>query len=194
MPIGMSMRVVLTDAPSEQERNAVEAGLIAYNRLQGMPNDWRPLAVLIKEGERTVGGLTGWTMWDWLFVANFFIPAAQRGHGPGPRMLRMAEEEARVRGCLGVWLDTHDWQAPGSTRSWATPGAAAWRTTRPGSGVISCISGSIEVRYDTETHGAADRHGNRYPRRGFHQGSGAGAARCTVAQRAERGGCARSAG
>ena len=109
----MSAEIVLTEAPTLQEHAAIEAGLIAYNRLRGVANDWRPLAVLIKEGDRTVGGLTGWTMWGWLFISMFFVPAALRGDGLGARMLRMAEQEARARGCVGVWLDTHDWQAPG---------------------------------------------------------------------------------
>ncbi len=109
----MEPKIVLTDAPSRQDRGAIEAGLIAYNRLHGVANDWRPLAVLIREGDRTVGGLTGYTMWGWLFVAMFFIPAARRGERLGARILRMAEDEARARGCVGVWLDTHDWQAPG---------------------------------------------------------------------------------
>jgi GNAT superfamily N-acetyltransferase len=108
----MPSELLLTDAPTEQEHAAIENGLIAFNRLNGVPNDWRPLAVLIREGDRTIGGLTGWTMWGWLFVTMFFVPAAQRGQGLGTRILRMAEDEARRRGCTGVWLDTHDWQAP----------------------------------------------------------------------------------
>ena len=107
----MSAELVLTDKPTEQEQESVEAGLTAYNRLRGVPPDWRPLAVLVKDGGRTIGGLSGWTMWGWLFVALFFVPGSERGRGLGTRMLRMAEAEARRRGCVGVWLDTHTWQA-----------------------------------------------------------------------------------
>lgn len=142
----MSIEVVLTDAPRDWERDAVEAGLIAYNRLHGIPNDWRPLAVLIKEGERTVGGLTGWTMWDWLFVAMFFIPEARRGQGLGTRMLRMAEDEARTRGCIGAWLDTHDWQAPGFYEKLGYTGCG---------GLMDCPSGQrryfVQKRLDRGT-------------------------------------------
>lgn len=107
----MEPELRLTDAPTEADREAIESGLIAYNRLSGIGNDWRPLAVLIKEHERTVGGLTGFTMWGWLFVGMFFIPLASRGKGLGARVLQVAESEAGRRHCVGVWLDTHDWQA-----------------------------------------------------------------------------------
>ncbi len=107
----MTPDLVLTDKPSDQELKSVVAGLSAYNLLRGVPDDWRPLAVLLKDGDRTIGGLTGWTMWSWLFVALFFIPGTERGRGLGTRILRMAEDEARRRGCVGVWLDTHSWQA-----------------------------------------------------------------------------------
>ncbi len=40
-----------------------------------------------------------------------FVPGAQRGQGLGTRILSMTEDEARARGCVGAWLDTHSWQA-----------------------------------------------------------------------------------
>ncbi|MDQ2802597.1 MAG: hypothetical protein M3Y41_07900 [Pseudomonadota bacterium] len=53
----MVPEIVLTDAPAALESDAVEAGLTGYNRLHGIPADWRPLAVLIKEDGRTVAAL-----------------------------------------------------------------------------------------------------------------------------------------
>lgn len=34
-----------------------------------------------------------------------------RGTGVGTQLMRMAEDEARSRSCVGVWLDTHTFQA-----------------------------------------------------------------------------------
>ena len=59
------------------------------------------------------GGLWMRTNRDWMFLDLFILaPAARRG-GTGSRILAMAEAEARARNCLGVWLDTYNFQAPG---------------------------------------------------------------------------------
>ena len=41
------------------------------------------------------------------------VPAAQRGSGLGRRLMAMAEKAARGEGCVGIWLDTFEFQAPG---------------------------------------------------------------------------------
>ncbi len=110
-PRTLMPELVLTDTPQARDREAIVAGLVAYNRVNRIANDWRPIAVLIKEGDRTIGGLSGWTMWGWMFVELLFIPGIHRGRGLGTRILAQAEEEAWRRGCHSALLDTHTWQA-----------------------------------------------------------------------------------
>ncbi|MGH7100376.1 MAG: GNAT family N-acetyltransferase, partial [Stellaceae bacterium] len=76
--------------------------------------DYRPIAVLVADprGE-TVGGLFGRTSHGLLFVERFFLPEASRGKGLGSRVLALAEDEARRRGCTRVALMTVTFQAPG---------------------------------------------------------------------------------
>jgi GNAT superfamily N-acetyltransferase len=62
---------------------------------------------------QTQGGLWGKTVYDWLFVELLVVPEAYRGRGVGTQVLHRAEEIARERGCIGVWLDTYGFQAPG---------------------------------------------------------------------------------
>ena len=111
----MEIDVALTDAPSPDAREAILNGLVQFNIEQAGPNDWRTLAVLITDratGE-TVGGLWGRTSSKWLFVELLFIPEAHRGSGIGVSLMRQAEAEAIRRGCIGAWLDTFSYQAPG---------------------------------------------------------------------------------
>jgi GNAT superfamily N-acetyltransferase len=107
-------RVTLTDSPDAAAQAAIESGLARYNAEQAGLADARSLAVLISDPatDRTVGGLLGRTSLGVLFVDLFFIPAHLRGHGLGSRLLRLAEEEGRRRGCVASVLYTISFQAP----------------------------------------------------------------------------------
>ncbi len=107
------MQIILTDAPDPVARDVIVGGLIAYNEARAGPRGWRPLAVLLQDGEAVVGGLWGGTAYGWLFTELLFVPEALRGQGLGAELLARAEAEARARGCIGAWLDTFAFQARG---------------------------------------------------------------------------------
>jgi GNAT superfamily N-acetyltransferase len=111
----MEIDVVLTDKPASEAREAILDRLIRFNAEQAGPSQWRPLAVLLSDRGTggTVGGLWGQTYWNWLFVELLFVPEVCRGSGIGSSLLRQAEDEAIRRGCVGAWLDTFSYQAPG---------------------------------------------------------------------------------
>lgn len=99
--------------PTIEDRNAIRKPLIAYNERHAGGED-KHLALLIRNDAHEVqGGLWGECYWGWLFVGLFVVPAELRGQGLGASLLRQAEEWARKEGCIGVWLDTFSFQAPG---------------------------------------------------------------------------------
>jgi GNAT superfamily N-acetyltransferase len=51
--------------------------------------------------------------YDWLFIELLAVPEQWRGHDYGTALMGEAERIARSRGCVGVWLDTFDFQARG---------------------------------------------------------------------------------
>jgi GNAT superfamily N-acetyltransferase len=106
--------IVVPDQPSEADRAAVVAALVAYNDKAGGPGDAEPLAVLIQDPAtgKTVGGLWGRTIYDWLYVELFVVPETFRGRRLGSTILKRAEDIALARGCIGVWLNTYEFQAP----------------------------------------------------------------------------------
>jgi GNAT superfamily N-acetyltransferase len=106
--------LVLTDAPDDEARRVVDGGLADYNAAQAGSRDWRPLAVLARDPShgRTIGGILGRTSLGLLFVDLVFLPEGCRGRGVGTRMVQMAEEEARRRGCRAAVLNTISFQAP----------------------------------------------------------------------------------
>jgi GNAT superfamily N-acetyltransferase len=108
------MELTVTDAPDPAARDAIAAGLGAFNTAQAGPGDWRALAVLIQdEAGAVMGGLWGKTSYGWLFTELLFVPETLRGGGLGAEILARAEAEARRRGCRGAWLDTFEFQARG---------------------------------------------------------------------------------
>lgn len=106
------MRIALDSAPTAADSRIVLDGLRAFNETFIGPPDERPLAVFVRDDAGTVvGGLLGHTKWRWGYVSKLWLPDALRGKGIGSQLLAAAEAEAWARGCLGVYLDTFEYQA-----------------------------------------------------------------------------------
>ena len=107
--------ITLTDAPDDNERAVITDGLRGYNEAQTGSWDGRPLAILARNPEtgKVVGGLLGRTSLGLLNVERFFLPEDLRRERLGSRILAMAEQEARRRGCTRAVLSTLHFQAPG---------------------------------------------------------------------------------
>ncbi|MGY5805106.1 GNAT family N-acetyltransferase [Rhizobium hainanense] len=106
------MKIEVTDTPSESELAAISAGLTAFNTEDVGPSGRQSLAVLIRDDAgKTIGGISGYTAWGWLFTQWLFVPETLRGQGMAGKLLDAAETEASTRGCFGAWIDTFNPQA-----------------------------------------------------------------------------------
>jgi GNAT superfamily N-acetyltransferase len=107
--------LTVTDTVEPSARETIRQGLRAFNRTRSGVEDRRDIAVLVQDPEtgETLGGLVGRTSRGMLFVEVFFLPEHLRGNGLGSRVLALAEEEARQRGCTTAVLITLSFQAPG---------------------------------------------------------------------------------
>ena len=107
--------ITMTDAPDGDDQAVITGGLRAYNEAQAGGSRGGPLAILARDTERkkVVGGLLGRTYLGLLTVERFFLPEDLRRDGLGSRILSMAEEEGRRRGCTRAVLSTLHFQAPG---------------------------------------------------------------------------------
>ena len=106
--------IVIPDAPNDTHRDIVWNALVEYNDSQVGSSGFQPLAILVNDpvtGE-PAGGLWGKTAYNWCFVELFVIPKQCRGQDLGSKVLSQAEDIARSRGCIGLWLDTYWFQAP----------------------------------------------------------------------------------
>ncbi len=112
----MKVRIDRNETPHAPERRAVSKALEAYNdpfvRASG-PSSHLNLLLRAAGSDEIVGGLCAVTYWRWMFVELLIVPPVLRGQGLGSDLLRQAEAAARERDCLGIWLDTFSFQAPG---------------------------------------------------------------------------------
>jgi GNAT superfamily N-acetyltransferase len=110
----MHPAIVVPEQPDETHRDVVWKALVAFNDKAVGPSGFQPLAILINDPTtgKPAGGLWGKTAYNWCFVELFVIPEQFRGQDLGSKVLAQAEDIARERGCIGLWLDTYWFQAP----------------------------------------------------------------------------------
>lgn len=103
----MTTDLKVTEGIAPQEEQVILDRLRAYNLATFGESDRRELTIPLYEEDGTVkGGLVGYTGRGWLYISMLFIPEELRGKGLASRMLHMAEDEARARGCIGAYIDT----------------------------------------------------------------------------------------
>ncbi|WP_339481744.1 MULTISPECIES: GNAT family N-acetyltransferase [unclassified Pseudomonas] len=109
----MTLRIERTDTPTDAERQAIIAPLRAYNTAKTGGTVPELVAWLVRdEQDEIVGGLYGRVFFRWLYIELLVVPEQARRQGTGSTLMQMAEELAREKNCVGIWLDTFDFQAP----------------------------------------------------------------------------------
>ncbi len=114
-------RIVLTDVADKQDRQLVEDGLVAFNATRSPyhaaasegQHD-QPLDVFVRDADGTnLGGIVCATLWGWLSIDLVWLDERLRGQGYGSRLIALAEDEARRRGCTRSRVTTYSFQARG---------------------------------------------------------------------------------
>lgn len=101
----------VSDALPDGEAEWIASCLREFNEAV-TPVDYRPLSVVVRnDAGEIIGGLTGKTFWNYLFVIILWVDEKHRGSGIGSKILTAAEQEAASRGCGYVQLDTYSFQA-----------------------------------------------------------------------------------
>ena len=105
--------IVLTDTAEPEELAVISDGLRAYNTAKAGYNDYKRLAIFVKEEGRIVGGIYGGSYLGQLSIERVYLPETLRRDRLGSRLIAMAEAEARRRGCSRITLNTLEIQAQG---------------------------------------------------------------------------------
>ena len=106
------IRVSVEAHPAPADTDVILNGLKAFNERHVGPTERTPIGVFVRDADdRIAGGLTALVKYGWMHVDLLWLPDALRGHGTGTAVMRAAEHEARRRGCVGIHLETTDYQA-----------------------------------------------------------------------------------
>lgn len=129
----MNPEIVVLENPDPRIRTAILGLLMTFNESKTGPSGFAPLAMVLEDSSgELIGGLWGRSVYDWLFVEHLFVPEHLRGRGLGTALMRKAEEVAIARDCIGVCLDTFDFNAPGFYRKLGYEVIAALDSPRRG--------------------------------------------------------------
>ena len=110
----MTLRIERSQNPTDEEEQAILLPLRAYNASKAGVSRQEPIALLVRDDSGEIlGGLYARVFYQWMFIELLSVPEQARGQGLGSKLMRMAEDVAREKDCVGVWLDTFDFQAPG---------------------------------------------------------------------------------
>jgi GNAT superfamily N-acetyltransferase len=104
------MRIELDTHFKSRKVIFIKKKLDEYNLEYADGYNVRALNVFTNEKGAVIGGLIGLTYWNWLYIDRLWVDIKHRGKGIGTKILETAEQEARLRGCIGIHLDAHDFQ------------------------------------------------------------------------------------
>ena len=101
-----------SDRASQDDLDAVDAGLDDFNAAEPEIHHVAPLSVLARDSAgQIIGGAVGRTWGQCCELRQLWISTDARGLGLGTHLMDMFENEARQRGSSLVYLDTFSFQA-----------------------------------------------------------------------------------
>ena len=106
-------KIIYEDKPEDSAWGIIGRGVGGYNKEQAGDNNFQRLCFVLKDPEgEVVGGILGETYWNWFYLDLLWVSEELRRQGYGSQLLKIAEEEARVRGAKNAYLDTFSFQTP----------------------------------------------------------------------------------
>ena len=108
------LQLVFEPLPGEGLARFVSDNINQVNFARTGVAAWHPVGYFLKNARgEWLGGLTGYIWGGWLHVNLLWVTESLRGQRQGSRLMDAAEAFAIERGCLGVTLETFNFQAPG---------------------------------------------------------------------------------
>ncbi len=110
----------IEDSPSQEDRDYLHQQIKIFNdtvsehHREARKTGSQPLGIFMRDpAGRLLGGLVGFTYWDWLDIDHLWLPEELRAQGHGAQIVKTAERRAIERGCKHAQVKTWDFQALG---------------------------------------------------------------------------------
>ena len=127
-----NLRIVSEPHADPEEVTFVREAIARHNVAVTRDTYYSPLAIFLRDGRDAVlGGAFGDVWGGWLELTLLWVAEPLRGKGYWERLLRAAEEEARMQGCSGVFLSTFSFQARPFYERFATRSSGNCQITPP---------------------------------------------------------------
>ena len=106
--------MIIGPTTSTDDARRITDILVSHNNLHTPATTREPFCLVVRdESAVIVGGAIGWTAHRWCYVDILALVPEARGSGEGARLLAAVEDLARSRDCIGVYLFSYSFQAPG---------------------------------------------------------------------------------
>lgn len=105
--------IEFVETPSDEQVEAVLSIISEAAEQQRPGGNYRDYGFLLRDEQGTiVGGLTGYVLYDWMFVQFLSVSEQLRGQGHGEKLIEAGTQWGRAHGLRGMWLDTFAFQSP----------------------------------------------------------------------------------
>ncbi len=107
------MKIEYTEKPSKEFEDKMSEGLVKYEEEKDVNIGYKKYAfIMTDDGNKIIGGLTGYTAFEEVYVDDLWVDPSQRGKGYGKMLMDKVYEEFKDKGYDNINLCTNGFQAP----------------------------------------------------------------------------------
>ncbi len=100
----------VSDRDDTEDAREIHEALKAHAEIDVGPPKREPLVITVRDRKtrELIGGLRGYSHWNWVYVSHVWVAEAHRSSGVGKAVLEKLSVEAKKRNARGIYLDTFD--------------------------------------------------------------------------------------
>lgn len=90
------------------------SNLVSFNDTKGPSENHEGLLIIARGyNNKMIGGLRGYTHFEWLFISHLWVDSVYESQGLGSKLMQQGEAVAIERGCNNSHVDTYSFQSLG---------------------------------------------------------------------------------